>query len=157
MLTSGCLPLRCHVCLSLQATLQLHKQMQATEKTRLAEQQAAAAAAASAASTPQLAFAGANGAAVNGSYSEPRTPEGSATSSLDESSSSNNGSSNGHHVPVPVGAGSGDLHAVRLHGGATYSPSIPVENGNGHGSSGVPAEHSGSSGPSPVKEKVKLQ
>lgn len=143
------------MCLSLQATLQLHKQMQATEKTRLAEQQAAVAAAAS---THQLAFAGANGAAVNGSYSEPQTPEGSATSSLDESSSSSNiGSSNGHHVPVPVGAGSGDLHAVRLRGGAIYSPSIPVENGNGHGSSGAPAEQSGNSGPSPVKEKVKLQ
>jgi hypothetical protein len=137
------------VCL-VQATLQLHKQMQATEKTRLAEQQAATtAAAAAAAGTPQLAFAGANG-----SHSEQHTPEGSAMSSLDESSSSNG---NGHHVPVPAGGGTGDLHAVRLSGGATYSPSIPVENGSGHGSSGTPAEQGGSSGPSPVKEKVKLQ
>lgn len=137
----------------IQATLQLHKQMQATEKTRLAQQQAAttAAAAATAAGTPQLAYAGANG-----SHSEQHTPEGSATSSLDESSSSN-GNGNGHHVPVPAGAGTGDLHAVRLSGGATYSPSIPVQNGSGHGSSGTPAEQGGNNGPSPVKEKVKLQ
>lgn len=150
-------------CLCLmQATLQLHKQMQATEKARLAEQAAATAQAleypAAAAAAGGVAAAAA-AASTNGSHSVAASAESYAMSSMEDASSSNgahdhsSSSSNGHHVAVANGAG-GDLHAVRLSGGGTYSPSAPHT--GGLGGTGVSGDQGGSNG-SPVKEKVKLQ
>lgn len=143
----------------LQATLGLHKQMQATEKGRLAEQ-AAAAAAAAASPEPALAFAGAAaGGAVSGTHSPVAQFEDSTTSTAHDSSS--NGAPvlpNGHHVPIANGA-SGDLHSVRLSGGATYSPSVSHDTSANGGSGNGGGEQNGGNGSAAVQErsKVKLQ
>ena len=140
----------------IQATLSLHKQMQAVEKARLATQHAAAAAPATAQDAQPAAAAvlAPAMAAVSSGYNGDSTPEGSATSSMEAASDSDssstaggnghtNGHTNGHQLELAVPAGvQGDLHAaVRLSGGATYSPSVAPDGSSttdGNGPNGSP-------------------